>query len=199
MSKGEDTRSSILSQALHQASEVGLEGLTVGTLASKAGMSKSGLYAHFGSKEDLQCQVLDAAAALFVDVVMTQTLKQPRGLPRVRKLYSVWLDWATRELSGGCLFIAAATEYDDREGPVRDRLIHHLRDVLGAIARAGRIAVEEGHFLADLDVEQFAYEFWAILLGYHHYVRLLRREDARQRADQAFERLIQDAMVDQEA
>jgi AcrR family transcriptional regulator len=190
MSKGQETRDRILLQALHQASEVGLEGLTVGDLAGRVGMSKSGLYAHFASKEDLQCRVLDTAADQFVDLVVAPALKEPRGLPRIRALFARWLDWATRQLSGGCPFVAAAVEFDDRPGAVRDRLVSHLKDVLGTIARAASISVEEGHFREDMDPDQFAFEFWGILQAFHHYARLFRHEDARARADAAFEVLV---------
>ena len=194
MSKGEDTRRSILQQALELASELGLEGLTFGTLASRVGMSKSGLYAHFSSKEDLQAQVLDAAAAHFVDVVMARVLKEPRGLPRVRCLFEQWVIWATRELSGGCPFIAAASEFDDRPGLVRDRVVSHLRDVTGTIARAAQIAVEEGHLRPDLNLHQFAFDFWAILLALHGHARLGLSDDPFKLAERAFERLLDGAL-----
>ena len=192
MSKGDDTRRSILDQALDLSSEVGLEALTVGVLAKRVGMSKSGLYAHFDSKEALQCLVLDNAAERFIDVVLAPALKQQRGLPRVKALFELWADWTTNGLPGGCPFIGAATEFDDRDGPVRDHLVAHLNDLLGALARAAHIAVEEGHFRPDLDVDQFAFEFWAILLAHHHFARLLRR-DAEPRAGKTFSRLVADA------
>ena len=191
MGKGEQTRHTILEQALDLSSEVGLEGLTFGVLAKLTGMSKSGLYAHFDSKESLQCEVLDAAAARFVDVVLSPALKQARGLPRIEKLFERWLRWETDEFSGGCVFMAAATEFDDRQGPVRDRLTSHLEDMLGSIARSARIAVEEGHFRSDLDDEQFAYEFWGLLLAFQSYGRLLDRPKARTRARKAFRHLIE--------
>lgn len=191
--KGETTRSSILRQALDLASEVGLEGLTVGVLAARVGMSKSGLYAHFESKEDLQCQVLDAAAARFVDVVVAPALKEPRGLPRLRAFFTRWLDSFTNGLSGGCPFVGAVVEFDDRPGQVRDRLVSHLRDMLGSFTRAASIAVDEGHLPGSVDVEQLAFEIWGIVLSYHAYARLLDLEDARERAVRAFERLIRDA------
>jgi len=193
MAKGDETRRAILRQALDLASEVGLEGLTVGVLAKRVGMSKSGLYAHFESKEDLQGQVLDAAAELFVNVVVVTALRKPRGLPRVKALYEVWLEWTTQELSGGCPFLAAATEFDDRPGLVRDRLVGHLSDVLDTIKRAAQLAVEERHFRSDLDVDQFAFDFWAIIMSFHHYARLLRRADANSRANQAFANLLRNA------
>lgn len=193
MSKGDDTRGHILSRALDLASKVGLVGLTIGALAKQVKMSKSGLYAHFDSKEELQLQVLDVAAEHFVDVVLRRAFKEARGLPRVRALFRSWLDWETEELSGGCPFFTAATEYDDRPGPVRDKLVTQQQEVLETIARSASFAVQEEHFRADLDVDQFAFEFWAILQAYHHFARLLRREDARARADQAFHSLIRNA------
>jgi len=196
MSKGTDTRHAILRQALDLSSHVGLEGLTVGVLAKRAGMSKSGLYAHFESKEDLQCQVLDTAAERFIDVVMSRVLKQPRGLPRVQMLFDMWVEWSTAELSGGCPFISASTEFDDRAGPVRDKVVAHLSDVTDAIARAAQIAVQEGHFRDDLDTEQFAFEMWAILLAFHHFSRLMRHGNARERAGRAFTDLIHKAQGD---
>ena len=190
MGKGDETRASILRQALDLVTEVGLEGLTIGTLARRVGMSKSGLYAHFGSKEDLQSQVLDTAAEKFVRGVVLKAIKRPRGLPRVRALFNLWLDWSTVEHSGGCPFIAAATEFDDRPGSVRDRVVTHLGDVVETLARSARISVEEGHFRHDLADDQFAFEVWAILLAYHHFARLMRCKEARQRADRAFATLL---------
>ncbi|MBT3222107.1 MAG: TetR/AcrR family transcriptional regulator [Proteobacteria bacterium] len=195
MGKGAKTRDTILDQALDLSSEVGLEGLSFGVLAKLAGMSKSGLYAHFASKESLQCDVLDTAAARFVDVVLSPALKQPRGLPRIQKLFHLWLKWENEQLSGGCIFVAAATEFDDRPGAVRDSLTGHLRDMLGGVARAARIAVEEGHFHADLDAEQFSYEFWAVILAHQHYRRLLDYPDARERANRAFDSLIEKSIA----
>lgn len=188
--KGQATREVVLDQALDLCTEVGLEGLSFGVLAKLAGMSKSGLYAHFDSKESLQCAVLDAAAQRFVDVVVAPALKEPRGLPRLEKLFERWLDWESNEFSGGCPFIAAGTEFDDRKGRVRTCLIGHFRDLSGAIGRAARIAIEEKHLRNDLDVDQFTYEFWAILVAHHHYRRLLADPNSDERAHQTFRTLI---------
>lgn len=193
MSKGKETRRSILRQALDLSSEVGLEGLTIGTLATRVGLSKSGLYAHFNSKEDLQSAVLDAAGGLFVEEVASRAFAAPRGLPRLRALFDRWLDWTTDTLSGGCVFVTAAVEFDDRPGPVRDILVTQQRGVIEMIAKAAGMGVAEGHFREDLDVDQFAFEFWGILLSYHYFSRLLRTGDARARATRVFEKLIQDA------
>lgn len=193
MAKGEETRKAILNVAVDLSGQHGLEGLTIGMLARRAGMSKSGLFAHFGSKEELQCAVLDAAAERFVDLVVAPALKQPRGLPRLETLFERWLDWETRATSGGCPFIAASHEFDDRPGPVRDHLVGHHRDLLGAITRAARIGVEEGHLRSDLDLDQFAYEMWAILLAYQSFARLVRIDDAIGRARDAFASLVRSA------
>jgi AcrR family transcriptional regulator len=190
MSKSKDTKSAILKQALDLSSEVGLEGVTIGGLAKKVGMSKSGLYAHFESKEDLQNQVLDYAADHFAGVVLTKAFKKPRGLPRIRTLFELQLKWINCEFSGGCPFMAAATEFDDKGGPVRDRLVAHQKKLLDAISKSAQLAIEEGHFRDDLDVDQFAFEYWAILLSYHLFARLMRRKDARDRASVAFENLV---------
>lgn len=190
MRKGRQTRTEVLHQALNMSTELGLEGLSIGALAKRVGMSKSGLYAHFESKEQLQCAVLDAAAASFVDRVVSPALKAPRGRPRVEALFERWLVWETAVLDGGCPFVAAATELDDRPGPVRDVLLGHTRDLTDAIERAARISVQEGHFRADLDVEHFAYTFWSNLLGYHHRARLLQSERAERLARDTFALLL---------
>lgn len=193
MSKGAKTQGAILQQALDLSSEIGLEGLSIGTLAKRVGMSKSGLYAHFQSKEELQCQVLDTAADRFSLAVARPAVGRPRGVPRVRAIFELWLDWSTSGFKGGCPLVSAATEFDDREGPVRDRLVFHFRSMLDFIARAVRIAVEEGHFRDDLDVDQFAFELWGTLLAYHHYCRLMHRRDARDLAQRTCEDLIRKA------
>ncbi|MEM9292517.1 MAG: TetR/AcrR family transcriptional regulator [Acidobacteriota bacterium] len=193
MSKGRETRQAILYRAVDLTSQVGLEGLSIGVLAKRAGMSKSGLYAHFGSKEELQREVLDAAADRFVDVVMAPAFREPRGLPRVERLFELWMWWGTQELSGGCPFVAAASDFEDRLGPVRDHLIVHLDDLLKEVAKTAQIAIDEGHFRPDLDVQQFAYEFWALVVVHQHYSKLFGYPRANERARAAFERMVRDA------
>jgi AcrR family transcriptional regulator len=194
MSKGEETRAVILDQALAETSRLGLEGLSIGSLARECGMSKSGLFAHFGSKEDLQLQVLETAIERFAEAVVRPALARPRGEPRVRALFENWVGWAEASfLPGGCVFISAANELDDRPGALRDRLVSSQQQWLAVIARAARIAQEEGHFRAELDPEQFAYELYAVALAYHHFRRLLRDPDSRKHAHQAFEDLLRGA------
>jgi len=193
MSKGKDTQSRILDKALDLASQVGLEGLTIGNLAKSVNMSKSGLYAHFKSKEDLQSQVLNAAAGRFVEVVFLRAIKEVEGLAKLRKLFECWLKWISGEFRGGCPFVAAATEFDDRKGSVHDKLLEHEWRLLRLISEFARRCVDEGDFREDLDIDQFAFEFWAIILAFHHFVRLLRHKDAHKRANQAFENLVRGA------
>lgn len=192
MRKGEQTRTLILNEALAFASRVGLEGLSIGSLAERLGMSKSGLFAHFGSKEDLQLQTLKQAQALFVERVFAPALAQPRGLPRLKALFSNWIAWIENgsALPGGCLIVAAATEFDDRPGPVRDALAAGQRELRGAIAKAIRLAVDEGHLAPHTDPWQLTFEILGIVLATHHDHRLLGDPRATARAVQAFERLL---------
>ena len=192
MGKGEETRSAILDTALAEASTVGLAGISIGGLARKMELSKSGLFAHFGSKEDLQLQILSTARDRFVETVIAPALRLPRGEPRIRGLFENWLTWSRSSfLPGGCPFIATANELDDVPGPLRDFLVDSQRDWLETLATAARIAVEEGHLAADLDVGQFAYEFYSLILAYHHFERLLEDPQTEQRCRNAFDELIE--------
>lgn len=192
MTKGEDTRERILKHAMAIVSEVGFEALSIGGLAKEAEMSKSGLFAHFDSKEDLQLQVLATACRRFLDDVITPALREPRGVPRVRALFERWLTWEEGRVNpGGCPFVSASWEYDDRPGRVRDAVVSAQRDWVDTVATSARIAVEEGQFRADLDTMQFAFELYGIFLSYHLYHRLLSDSDARQKARAAFDRLIE--------
>ena len=196
MTKGDDTRERILEVALRAASRVGLEGLSIGNLATELGLSKSGLFAHFGSKEDLQLAVLETAAKRFEEQVMLPAFRAARGEPRVRKVFELWLRWLSDNSSpGGCLFVAAATELDDREGRPRDYLVGVQRALHDALAKTARIGIEAGHFRADLDCDGFAFELNGLLLAHSHFRRLLRdpRADGRTRA--AFERLLASALA----
>ncbi len=189
--KGADTRQAVLEHAVSRASRVGLGGLTIGTLAEDLQLSKSGLFGHFRSKEALQIQVLNHAAERFVEAVVRPALAQPRGEPRVRSLFHRWLDWArSSPMPGGCLFVAAATELDDKEGPVRDRLQQLQREWLGVIATSYRKGIEEGHFPKEADPDQFAHDLYGVMLAYHHAHRLLRDPKAEARARHAFQALL---------
>jgi AcrR family transcriptional regulator len=195
LTKAESTRELILESAVSAVSEMGFEGLSLGELAKRVGMSKSGLFAHFDSKDDLQLAVLRHAAQQFVETVIAPALKAPRGEPRVRALFENWFRWASDDEArpGGCVFVAAATELDDRPGPLRDYLVSSQRDWLSALAHAARIGVDEGHFRKDLDLDQFAHDLYSILLAYHHFHRLLHDPSGAQRARRAFDQLLRDA------
>jgi len=191
VSKGHQTRETILQTALASASTVGLAGLSIGELAKSVGMSKSGLFSHFESKENLQLEVLRAAVSHFINVVVAPALRQPRGEPRVRALFDNWFDWSSKSsLPGGCLFISSASEFDDQPGLIRDYLVSTQRDWLSTLSHAARIAVEEGHFRKNLDCEQLAHDLYSILLAYHHFSRLLRVPGAKKRALHSFEQLL---------
>lgn len=191
MSKGEETRQEIVEKALVMAGEVGLEGLSLGVLAAAVNLSKSGLFAHFRSKEALQLEVLQKAIDNFIRDVAVPALRQPRGEPRLRTLFDQYLAWVHGNAgNGSCFFMALTHEYDDRPGPVRDLLVQSQRDWYDTIGRAARAAVEEGHFRADLDLEQFAYEFVGIGMVFQQVAKLLENPRAEARARVAFEALL---------
>ncbi len=188
--KGARTREAILQLAVAHACRVGLAGLTIGDLATAAGMSKSGMYAHFGSKEAMQIAVLDTAAQEFANGVVVPALAAARGEPRVRALVENWLECGRTREPGGCVIVKASTELDEQPGPVRDHLrgLHESLD--DAIARIVEGGAREGHFRADVDGRQFAFDLYAVMLGFHHAYRLLDDPRAEARARAAVEMLI---------
>lgn len=192
MTKGEDTRATVLDAALAIASEDGLAGVTIGRLAERVGMSKSGLFAHFASKEKLDVEILKAAADRFVADVVTPALKARRGEPRVAALFDRWIAW-TRTFPGGCVFVVAAVELDDKPGPARDQLVATQKDWIDTLATAARIAVDEGHFRPDLDPRQLAHEIYCLAYGHHAVSRLGLDPKAEDRTRAAFARLLLDA------
>jgi AcrR family transcriptional regulator len=192
--KGEQTREAILERALTLASRIGLDGLTIGSLAQELGLSKSGLFAHFNSKEALVVQMLERAAQRYSEVVVKPALSAPPGEPRVRTLFERFLRWP--ELvpqPGGCIFVAAAIELDDQPGVARDLLVRMRREWLDFVAGAVRRAIAAGHFHTKVDPEQFAFEMEGIGLMWHHASRLLRDPRADERAHRAFEALLASA------
>lgn len=194
MTKGLDTRDRILDTAFRLAARDGLEGLSLSALAGETGLSKSGLFAHFRSKEDLQLQMLQVASDRFVAKVMSPAFQERRGLPRLDSLFDRWMRWASDPDSpGGCIFVAAASELDDQEGRVRDFVVAQERRLLEAIARAASVAVQAGHFRRDLDVDQFAFDLLGIYLAFHLARRLLRDPRAEKRARRAYARLTESA------
>jgi AcrR family transcriptional regulator len=193
-SKGEATRDAIVRMALTQAMEVGLEGISLGVLASALGLSKSGLFAHFKSKEALQLAVLEESIELFAEKVVIPALAKPRGEPRVRALFENKLAWIeTNGLGEGCIFASLIQEYDDRPGVVRDRLVQSQQQWRDTIAKAVQLAIRERHFDAEEDAEQLAFELVGIDASFHESYKLLEDPAARQRAMRAYERLLESA------
>ena len=193
MSKGQETRTAILDEALALASQVGFTGLTIGRLAEQTGMSKSGLFAHFQSKEQLQLQTLGHARRRFIDTTVRPTLAAPRGEKRVRELFERWLTWESQALPGGCIFVTGSIEFDDQPGPMRDALVADQRDWLDTIAAVTETAIADGDFRADVDPRQVAFEIQGLILGYHHSARLLDDDQARDRAHRAFDAILERA------
>ena len=184
--KGQQTRASILDAALSLASQKGLEGLSIGHLADITGMSKSGVFAHFGSREELQMSVIREYHARFEEEVFYPSLREPRGLPRLEAMFRRWLARVSIEIDSGCIYISGAVEFDDRPGPVRDALVSMVRTWHVGLERAITMAREEGHLRADTDARQMLFELHGLALALHHDARFLRTPGALQRAEQAF-------------
>jgi len=186
--KGDRTRQSILDRAVDLASLEGLEGLTIGRLADDLAMSKSGLFAHFGSKEELQLAAINAAGERFVDEVFRPALKAERGYPRLMAICRAWLSYIKRNVfPGGCFFAAASFEFDGRPGVVRDAIAKAMDDWIGAIEKAVEIAQEEGHLDPDVDAKQLAFEMNSLFFGANFSFQLLGDKHALQRAARAIE------------
>ncbi len=188
--KGEQTRASILDVALDLASREGLEGLTIGVLAERMSMSKSGVFAHFGSREDLQIDVLKLYHQQFEQEVFYPSLREPRGLPRLQSLFSRWIARVSLEIASGCIYIGGAVEYDDRPGPIREHLVKMVRTWQLALQRAAQQAVDEHHLAPDTDTQQLVFEMYGLVLALHHDARFIRSPGCVDRAHAGFARLI---------
>ena len=190
--KGERTRAAILDAGFHIVSKAGLEGLTIGTLAAATGLSKSGLFAHFGSREELLLAVMDRGQQEFLKLVVNPALAKPRGVPRLKALFVEWLGWTeSADLPGGCPMIGGAIEFDDKPGIVRDALATGQRAWIDTLTRATRQAIEQGQLAPGTDPEQVSFELFGLALVVHHHRRLLGVEKARSRALAAFDALIE--------
>ncbi|MBD8544663.1 MAG: TetR/AcrR family transcriptional regulator [Massilia sp.] len=191
MRKGEQTRAAILDVALELASRNGLEGLTIGLLADRMSMSKSGVFAHFGSREDLQLEVVKLYHHRFEQEVFYPSIKETRGLPRLVAMYTRWVKRVSVEIASGCIYISGAVEYDDREGPIREELVSMVRAWQGALLRSVEQAIELRHLHTGFDAEQLVFEMHGLILALHHDARFLRNPGAVERARAGFERLIE--------
>ena len=190
MRKGELTRAAILDVALELASREGLEGLTIGLLADKMNMSKSGVFAHFGSREDLQMEVLKLYHHRFEQEVFFPSVKEARGIPRLQAMYARWIKRVSVEIASGCIYISGAVEYDDRPGPIREELVSMVRAWQGALLRCVEQCVDAGQLQKDTDAQQMVYEMYGLILAFHHDARFLRQPGSVDRARVGFERLL---------
>lgn len=195
LQKGQQTRAVILAAALAQASRTGLEGLSIGALADVTGMSKSGVFAHFGSREELQIAVVAEYHARFEQEVFFPALRQPRGLQRLRALFERWVRQVSVELESGCIYISGAVEFDDRPGPVRDALVTMVKAWHAALHKAIELARDEGHLAPDTDIEQMLFELHGLILSLHHDARFLRSSGALERARIGFERVLNSSLT----
>lgn len=193
MQKGQLTRAAIIEQALQSATQVGFEQLSLATLAADTHMSKSGLYAHFKSKEALQEAVLARAMERFSEIVVQPAMRQNRGVARLETLFDGYLTWiAGAVIEGGCVFMALSQEYRNRPGVIRDRLVQAFKDWHSTIVRVVTDAVDEGDLRADTDARQFAFEMAGIGMSFQSSSRLMARADAEVMARRAFKRLVND-------
>jgi len=195
--KGQQTRSAILEAALGLASHVGLEGLSIGALAEMTGMSKSGVFAHFGSREELQISVIREYHHKFEEEVFYPSIQDPRGLPRLQALFGRWVKRVSVELDSGCIYISGAVEFDDRPGPVRDALADMVLAWHQALQRAIRLAIEVGHLAPDTDAGQILFEVHGLILALHHDARFLRHPGSLERAQQGFVRILSPCLTDE--
>ena len=193
--KGDQTRAAIVEAALAMASRDGLEGLTIGTLADQMRMSKSGVFAHFGSREDLQLAVLKEYVGRFVDEVLRPAVKKPRGLPRLEAILDRWVAFLARELTRGCIMIAGAVEYDDRPGPLREAMVSIITGWKAELLKAIRQAMAEGHLKSSFDAPQMVFEIYGLMLAMHQDARLLRSADSAKRARAGLRRLLDSARI----
>lgn len=194
--KGQQTRSAILEAALGLSSHMGLEGLSIGALAEVMGMSKSGVFAHFGSREELQISVVREYHSKFEDEVFYPAMADARGLPRLVGLFQRWVRRVSFELDSGCIYISGAVEFDDRPGPVRDALVGMVQAWQNALGKAISLAIAEGHLEPATESAQMLFEIHGLILALHHDARFLRDPNAISRARKAFDRIIESQITD---
>jgi AcrR family transcriptional regulator len=189
--KGQQTKATIVDAALGLATQIGLEGLSIGALAEVTQMSKSGVFAHFGSREELQISVVREYHARFEEEVFYPALQAKRGLPRVRALFDNWMKRTSVEIDSGCIYISGAVEFDDRPGPVRDALASSVKTWMAAMHRAVTHAQEEGHLDTKANAQQILFEIHGLILALHYEARFLKTPGSMQRALQGFDNILQ--------
>jgi AcrR family transcriptional regulator len=190
MQKGQQTKATIIEAALGLATQIGLEGLSIGAIAEVTRMSKSGVFAHFGSREELQISVIREYFMRFEQEIFYPALQAERGLPRVRALFDNWMKRVAIEIQSGCIFISGAVEFDDRPGPVRDALATSVQTWLEALNRAIVQAQLCGELQATADPHQIAFEIHGLILALHYEARFLKNPDSIARANTAFANIL---------
>jgi AcrR family transcriptional regulator len=195
MSKGEQTRAAILDAAVTEAAVVGVGALSIGNLASRTGMSKSGLFGHFGSKESLQMAVMERLVERFTKTVILPALKVPGGVPRLKALFENFIAWVDdKSLARGCPFLSIAFELDAQPGPLRDFISQKMNERIGVTKRVVHKCIDEGSFRDDLDIEKFVYLYEAIGTAYIHYRQVLDNPRALELTRASFDDLIKSSM-----
>ena len=189
MTKGEDTKISILQAGWDMASKLGLESVTIGNLAKQTAMSKSGLFGHFQSKENLQIEILKFAAQDFAENVVIPALRVKAGIPRIKAMVDNWIQWGDQQ-KGTCIFVSASTEFSDRPGKVREYLLHQQQDWVACLSTIAESAVRSGDFREGIDCDQFGFELYSLLLGFHYYTKLLRDADTKKYQEDALDKLL---------
>ena len=190
LQKGQQTKAAIVDAALGLATQIGLEGLSIGALAEVTQMSKSGVFAHFGSREELQISVIREYHARFEQEVFFPALKSPRGLPRLRAMFANWMKRTSTEIDSGCIYISGAVEFDDRTGPVRDALASSVLTWHAAMRRAIEQCKELGELRADTHAEQLLFEIHGLILALHYEARFLKNPGSIARANAGFENIL---------
>ena len=188
--KGQQTKAVIIDAALNLAAQIGLEGLSIGAVAEITKMSKSGVFAHFGSREELQISVIREYHARFEQEVFFPSIKAPRGVPRLRQIFQNWMKRTSTEIDSGCIYISGASEFDDRPGPVRDALVESVSIWQAAVLRAVEQAQSVGHLRADADARQIAFEIHGLILALHYEARFLRVPGSIERAHAGFANIL---------
>lgn len=191
MQKGQQTKAAIVDAALGLATQIGLEGLSIGALAEVMQMSKSGVFAHFGSREELQISVVREYHVRFEEEVFFPALQQARGLPRLKAMFQNWMRRTSVEIDSGCLYISGAVEFDDRPGPVRDALAGSVKTWLAAMYRAIVQAKDAGHLNPDADEHQMAFEIHGLILALHYEARFLKNPGSLVRANTGFKQIVE--------
>lgn len=191
--RGQDTKKQILEEAMKIASTHGIQGITIGELAKKVGMSKSGLFAHFDNKDNLQLEILKMASEHFVESVLKPAFVIEKGIPRIEAMFNNWLIFLNDDstLPGGSIFISASFELDDRPGVLKDFVQKSQELLILNIEKAVQLAIECKHLKSNTNKSEFAWKLYSFVLGYHHFKRMLHNPKAKELIKNAFKELIE--------